>query len=132
VSFSVALDQDLDIDSAAVGDPVKLQLTGDLRHKGEVLARKGAAASGRITRLERIASATILGVTLVTLNDAPGTPARTYRVSAKLDEVVGLPLFAPPHDVRVQTGPAQPGEGLLVLRAGHLRLIRGILMYWGT
>jgi len=128
LEFSVILDQDLDVDMAAVGDPVRGQLHSDLRRKGEVLARKGAAANGRITRLERRENVTILGITLTAL----GTGAATWRLNAKLDDVVGLQFYAPPRNVRVQTGPAQPGEGLIVLRTGRVRLIRGILMYWRT
>jgi hypothetical protein len=126
LEFSLVLDQDVDVDTAAVGDPVRMLLNGDVRRKGEVLAHKGATASGRITRLERRENITVLGITITALE----TSTATLRVNAKLDDVVGLQLFAPPRNLRVQTGPAQPGEGLIVLRTGHVRLIRGILMYW--
>jgi hypothetical protein len=131
-AFALTLDQDVDLDSAAVGDPMRAHLNSDLRRKGEVLARKGAAAYGRITRLERHDSYMVLAITLVTLETGLETGAATLRVTARLDDVAGLQLLAPPRNTRVQTGPPQPGEGLIILKAGHVRLSRGILMYWRT
>jgi hypothetical protein len=129
-TFALTLDQDVDLDSAAVGDPVRAHLNSDLRRKGEVLARKGAAAYGRITRLERRDTYMVLGITLVTLETGPDTGAATLRVTARLDDAAGLQLLAPPRNTRVHTGPPQPGEGLIILKAGHVRLTRGIFMYW--
>jgi len=128
LEFSLVLDQDLDVDRAAIGDAVPLILRTDLRRKNEVLASKGASAAARITRLERRDGFTILGVTVTALESA----SARFRVTAKMDDAIGVQFFAPPRNVRVQTGPAQPGEGLIVLRSGHVHLIRGILMYWRT
>jgi len=128
LKFALTLDQDLDVDTAAVGDPVRAHLNSDLRRKGEVLAGKSATAHGRITRLERREGFTILGITLTAIE----TGTSTLHVNANLEEVVGIQFVSPPRNVRIQPGPAQPGEGLIVLRAGHVRLIRGILMYWRT
>jgi len=128
LSFDLTLDQDLDLDTAAVGDPVRAHLNGDLRRKSEVLARKGAAAEGRITRLDRRNGLVILGITLTGLE----TGSVRYRVQARLDATAGLELLSPPRNQQIRTGPPQPGEGLIVLVQGHVRLTRGILMYWRT
>jgi hypothetical protein len=128
LDFALALDQDLELDMAAVGDPVRARLNGDLRRNGEVLARKGAAAYGRITRLESRDGLTVLGITFTAVE----TGTATLRVTAKLYDSVGLQFLSPPRNVRVRTAPPQPGEGLIVLRSGHVRLSRGILMYWRT
>ncbi len=128
LSFDVTLLDDLDVDAAAIGDPVRGQLDRDLKRKGELFAPKGSAVEGRVTRVERRADFTALGITLVSIQ----TPAATFHLHASLDSVVGLQLLAPPPRLAVRPAPAQPGEGLILLRAGHVRVNRGILMYWRT
>jgi hypothetical protein len=126
LSLEVILRDDLDVDTAAVGDPVHGQLSRDLRRKGELLAPKGAMVQGRVTRVERRPDYIALGITLLTVE----TPSITLRVHASLDNVAGLQFLALPPRVVVRAAPAQPGEGVIVLRPGHVRLSRGILMYW--
>jgi hypothetical protein len=128
LSLDVILLDDLDPDAVAIGDPVRGQLDRDLKRKGEVFAPKGSAVQGRVTRVERRADFTALGITLVSIQ----TPAVTFHLHASLDSVAGLQLLAPPSRLAVRPAPAQPGEGLIVVRAGHVRLNRGILMYWRT
>lgn len=128
LSFAVALEEALDLDTAAVGDPVRGRLNAALRRKGQVLAAKGAMVDGRVTRLERHDSYIVLGITLSGLESATAR----WRVNAKLDNVAGIQFLTPPRNVRIQPGPPQAGEGLIVLRSGRVRLARGILMYWTT
>jgi hypothetical protein len=128
LAFTLSLSQDLDVDKAAVGDPVHAQLSGDLRQGRTVLVHRGAAVEGRITRLERHDMYTILGITLADL--ASGTSS--WRLNAKLENVAGVDLMLPPRTIRVQVGAPQPGQGIIVLRAARARLSRGILMYWRT
>lgn len=126
LGFDVIVDQDLNLSSAAVGDPVRGHINGDLRYKGGLLAHKGAPVVGRITRLERRTEYIVLGITLTAIDSG----SATLRVTATLDGVAGLQFLAPPRNLRVRTGPPQAGEGLIVLGSGNALLNRGILMYW--
>ena len=55
--FTVQLDQEIAVATAAAGDPVKAVLTSDLRSGRTVLARRGAAVVCRIQRIRRYYSA---------------------------------------------------------------------------
>lgn len=116
----------VDSDSSAVGDLLHAQLDRDVKFKGRVLMPKGAVAAGRITRLEKHEDYSLLGVEFLEL-EAAGLRAH-FR--AKLENVVAGPflgLMSRP----IQPGP-RPGEGLIQIRSGRLRLSRGMLMFWRT
>jgi hypothetical protein len=50
---TIALDQDLDLEQASIGDPVRARLEQPIREGREVLFAKGAAVTGRLMRMER-------------------------------------------------------------------------------
>ena len=128
LEFIVALDQDVDLSTAAVGDAVNGHLQADVRRKNEVVAPKGAKVRARITRVDRRENFSILGITVTEID----TASTVLRVEGKLSTVTGIEFLLPPRNTRISTGPPQPGEGLILMRSGRVKLIRGMLMYWRT
>jgi len=126
LSVTLALSTALDLSHAAVGDPVEAELRGDLKHRKQVLAPKGARVAGRITRLERHDDHIVFGVSFQEM-EWPGWRAR---VKLELDRMLGVDAA-----VFGRTRPiydSRPGEGIVLLRPGRARLSRGILMLWRT
>jgi hypothetical protein len=126
LDLTLALSATVDLSRAAVGDPLEAQLSGNLKHQKRILAPKGARATGRITRLERHEDHTVLGVTFQEI-EWPGWRAR---VKLTFERALGVdqPQFGRMHPVYDPL----PGEGLMLVRPGRARLIRGILMFWRT
>jgi hypothetical protein len=126
LDLRISLAEDVDMDKAAAGDVIRGTLTGDLKQKGVVLAPKGSAVEGRITRVERYKESTSVGIVLTDLH-ASGKHASIHPdFESALMGVLGVKpvtflLHAP-----------LPHEGLLQLRPGRVVLHRGILMYWRT
>lgn len=127
LGITLSLINQLDIHSAAVGDPVRARLQNDLKHKGRVLFAKGAVATGRITRLEKHDDYTMLGLEFSELESA-GARAR---LQAKLESIGGAELLGPNRRI-VPAAISRPGEGLIPLRTGRVQLSRGVLMSWRT
>jgi hypothetical protein len=118
---------DIDLRSAAVGDPVHARLENDLRYKGRLLFAKGATVTGRISRMERHENYTAVGIEWLELE----SERARARLKAKLEEVIGLNPGAP----RNQQGrgrEANPGEGIIPVDSSRARLSHGILMFWRT
>ncbi|MBX9602863.1 MAG: hypothetical protein K2X35_17800 [Bryobacteraceae bacterium] len=53
VDVILALDQDLDLEQASIGDPVRARLEQPIREGRAVLFAKGAGVTGRLMRMER-------------------------------------------------------------------------------
>ncbi|MBV9399574.1 MAG: hypothetical protein JO062_16445 [Bryobacterales bacterium] len=127
LDLMLSLVDEIDTDKAAIGDPVRAQLTGDLKWKGHLLAPKGATASGRISRVERHPNFTLLGVIFSELESA------TFhaRLDLSFDRVAGVDTLKPGRDWLMNTPPLDH-EGLVPLKAGRVRVLRGTLMVWRT
>ncbi len=123
----VALSDDINLTSAAAGDEVHASLASDVKLKGKILAAKGALVLGRISRLERYPSQTVVGITLSDLY-ADGKHAG---LSLTLDRVLMGVLWTPPRNALLLEH-RQPHEGLIPVQPGRVVLRRGILMYWRT
>jgi len=115
---------EIDTDKAAVGDPVKAALASDVKEKGQVILAKGVGFSGRIVRLEHYQDFTVLGLMF---EEAESETAHAY-LNLTMDRAMGADVLASPR--WGASSPPRPHEGLVPLRPGHLRLSRGVVMFW--
>jgi hypothetical protein len=123
--ITLQLVSEIDTDKGAVGDQVKAALVNDIKEKGQVILQKGVEFSGRIVRLEHRQDYTVLGLVF--------EDAESETEHVKLDLILDLALGAGtlgPSPRRGISSPQRPHEGLVWLRPGHLRLGRGIIMFW--
>jgi hypothetical protein len=120
----IRLAAEIDTQKAAVGDPVRAALAGDLKEKGKVILPKGLEVSGRIVRLERYESFTLLGLMF---QEAESEKVHAY-LNLNLDRAVGADML-PPNQRWSAGSPPRPHEGLVPLRSGHLR-VDSMIMYW--
>jgi hypothetical protein len=126
LELRVTLSDDINLTSAAAGDEVHASLAGDVKLKGKILAAKGAMVLGRISRLERYPTQTVVGITLSDLY-ADGKHAG---LSLTLERVLMAVLWTPPRNALLLK--QQIHEGLIPVQPGRVILRRGILMYWRT
>ncbi len=121
--------QEIDLRSAAVGDPVPVRVNYDVKQKGRLLVPKGATATGRITRLEKYDNYSILGIEFPEI-EAPGILAR---MKGNLVSAAGVkaPTFPRGTSGRGRT-PRSAGEGIVWMTPGQLHLARGCIMFWRT
>jgi hypothetical protein len=118
---------EIDTDMVAIGDLVRAQLTADLKLKGRVLAPKGAVASGRISRVERHANFTLIGLIF---SDLESNRMHAH-LDLSFDRIAGIDTVRPGRDW-VMNGPPLEHEGILPLKAGRARVMRGTLLFWRT
>jgi len=117
---------EIDTDKAAVGDPVRAALTSDIKEKGQVLLHKGVEFSGRIIRLEHYENFTVLGLMF---QEAESETAHV-KLNLNMDRAMGADVLASSRWGVNPNSPPRPHEGLVPLRPGHLRLSRGVVMFW--
>ncbi len=119
--------KDLDLQTAAIGDPVDARVNRDVKQKGELVIPKGAKATGRIVRLEKYENYSILGVEFPEI-EAPGILAR---MKGNLSNTIG---FMPPrsHLPMRPRSPRLPGEGIIQVNATQRHLAKGCMMFWRT
>lgn len=127
LGLALSLLDPIDTQTAATGDPVRAQLSSDLKVKGKVLLPKGAAASGRISRLERHDNFTLLGLIFT---DVESSSAHA-RLELELERLVGVDTVAPNRSWTMESQPF-PHEGFAILKSGRVRVMRGTLMLWRT
>jgi len=127
LEVKLVLTEQLDLNTAAVGDPVHARVDRDVKQKGEVIIPKGALALGRITRLEKHVDFSVLGLRFPQL-DAPGIVAH---MKGRLEDIVGIAPYKSHRALRVRT-PPQPGEGLFPLNAAQRHLVKGCVLLWRT
>ena len=119
--------KEVDLASAAIGDPVPARVAHDVKKKGLVVIPKGATATGRIVRLEKYESYAILGIEFPEI-EAPGILAR---MKGGLQNTVGILPLTARRSVR-WASPALPGEGIIPINASQRRIARGCIMFWRT
>jgi hypothetical protein len=127
LGLALSLLDPIDTQTAATGDPVRAQLSSDLKVKGKVLLPKGAAASGRISRLERHDNFTLLGLIFT---DVESSSAHA-ELELELERLVGVDTVAPNRSWTMESQPF-PHEGFVILKSGRVRVMRGTLMLWRT
>lgn len=126
LGLQLSLLDDVDTAHAAIGDPVRARLENDIKEEGRVVFKKGAVVIGRITRLDKFANYTALGLSFTEIE----TNTVRAHFHAVLEQVPQEWFLAP----RLERTAARsdPGEGILTLHSGRVRLGRGILMFWRT
>lgn len=125
LDMELVLTKEIDLQSAAIGDPVAAVVKNDVKQKGVIIVPKGATAMGHIVRLERNETYSIVGVEFPEI-EAPGLLAR---MKGKLMETAGF--TAPRRPVRPRSA-LQPGEGIIAINSNLRRLARGCIMFWRT
>jgi hypothetical protein len=125
LDIELVLAKDIDLQKAAIGDPVYAQVSRDIKHKGQLVIPKGATANGRVVRLEKYDSYSILGIEFPEI-EAPGIRAR---MKGNLGATVGP--VGPRRPMGPRT-PRLPGEGIIPMNATQHHLAKGCIMFWRT
>jgi hypothetical protein len=127
LDLALTLLDEIDVDKAAIGDPVRAQLYSDLKYKGHILASKGATATGHVSRIERHPNFTVMGVIFTELE----SNTVHARLDLHFDRIVGAETLTAGRGF-VLNAPVMEHEGIVPLRTGRVRLMRGTLMFWRT
>jgi hypothetical protein len=129
LEVQLALTQQIDLEKAAIGDPVHARVDHDVKKNGEVVIPKGATASGRITRLEKHETYSMIGIEFPEI-EAPGILAR---MKGRLEYTVGIrPATSSRREpIRSQTPPGA-GEGVFPVDGTQLHVPKGCIMFWRT
>ena len=128
LELQLVLTEPIELKKAAIGDPVRARVQHDVKKKnGELVIPKGAAVAGRITRLERYETYSLLGMEFPEI-EAPGILAH---LKGRLDHALGIPPVAKRFNIRGRT-PLQPGEGVVPVNETQLRIAKGCIMFWRT
>jgi hypothetical protein len=126
LQIALSLVDDIDLETAAIGDPVKARLREDLKLRGRLVLSKGATATGRISRLERHPNFIVLGLIFTDLESSEGHA----RLELQFDRAVsGATLGTRAFWTAF---PAMEHEGLIPLPTGRKRLTRGAVTLWKT
>ncbi|HEY6340105.1 MAG TPA: hypothetical protein VIY49_01325 [Bryobacteraceae bacterium] len=126
LEMTLSLTDDIDLEAAAIGDPVKARLRDDLKLQGRLVLAKGATASGRISRLERHPNFTVLGLIFTDLDSSAGHARLELQFDRAVSgAVVGLRAWW-------TSFPPAEHEGLIPLPTGRKRLTRGAVTLWRT
>lgn len=127
LDVTLTLTEEVDLRTAAIGDPVRARVDRDVKQKGSIVIPKGASATGRITRLEKYEDYSIIGLEFPEI-DAPGIVAR---MKGSVGSTFGLSPVRTRYAPRGRT-PQQPGEGVFPVSSIQLRLPRGCIIVWRT
>jgi hypothetical protein len=125
LDVELILAKEIDLQTAAIGDPVYARVDHDVKQKGLLVIPRGATANGRVVRLEKYDNYSILGIEFSEI-EAPGIRAR---MKGSLASTVG------PIGPRRTTGPRTPrlpGEGIIPMNNSQRHLARGCIMFWRT
>jgi hypothetical protein len=127
LEIQLVLTQQIDLQKAAVGDPVRARVDHDVKKNGEVVVPKGAMAAGRITRLEKYDTYSIVGIEFPEI-EAPGMLAR---MKGRLDHTMGILPIRSRYMPRGRTT-IRPGEGVFPVGETQLHVPKGCIMLWRT
>jgi hypothetical protein len=119
--------KEIDLQVAAVGDPVYARVDRDVKQKGEVVIPKGATATGRIVRLEKYDNYSVLGVEFPEV-EAPGILAH---MKGNLANTAGFTPIRNRGQIRLRN-PPMPGEGIIPVNATQRHVPKGCIMFWRT
>jgi hypothetical protein len=125
LNVELVLAKEIDLQTAAIGDPVYAHVSRDIKHKGQLVIPKGATANGRVVRLEKYDNYSILGIEFPEI-EAPGIRAR---MKGSLGATVGP--VGPRRTMGPRT-PRLPGEGIIPMNATQHHLAKGCIMFWRT
>jgi hypothetical protein len=127
LSVAVRLVDETSTDDMAIGDQVRAVVDADVRANGKVLLPKGATVMGRLVRLTHVGAYMAIGLIF--------QEAESETAHAVLE--LNFQRATGPDAVELGSGRGlnqrpQPGEGVILLRPGHYRLDRRILLVWRT
>jgi hypothetical protein len=127
--LDLRLDSEIDTETAAVGDQLRARLASDVKQKGRVFIAKGATVTGRITRLDKHADYTELGLEFDEAeNDGVHAHFRGRIDSFPRDWLLASPVM----QRRIAMRPSRSGESTLILKGGRIRITRGTPIFWRT
>jgi hypothetical protein len=130
LDVELSLVKEIDLYNAAIGDPIYAHVdkdVKDVKQKNEILIPKGATATGRIVRLEKNETYSIIGIEFPEI-EAPGLLAH---MKGGLHGTVGVAPLSARRQVRTRS-PTLPGEGLIPVNATQRHLAKGCIMFWRT
>ncbi|HEV1287398.1 MAG TPA: hypothetical protein VNU44_18905 [Bryobacteraceae bacterium] len=129
LEIQLVLTEQIDLQKAAIGDPVSARVDHDVKKNGQMVIPKGATAAGRITRLEKHETYSMIGIEFPEI-EAPGVLAR---MKGRLERTMGiLPATSSRREsIRSQT-PAREGEGVFPVGDMQLHVPKGCIMFWRT
>jgi hypothetical protein len=143
--LELTLASDIELDKAALGDPVRAVLSRPVKDGDRVLLPEGMEISGRLVRLERNTLPIdhyVVGLQLdtleyegraneftATMRDA-GPAGGLIRQAKRLDPTFDRRRRAPRLDILVRE--QQRGQGILHWEAKKARIPRGLRMRWQT
>jgi len=87
----LVLTQQIDLETAAIGDPVYARVDREVKRNSQVVIPKGALATGRITRMEKYGDFSLIGLEFPEI-DAPGMVAH---MKGRLDDIMGIAPLSP-------------------------------------
>jgi hypothetical protein len=125
LDVELVLAKEIDLQTAAIGDPVYARVDHDVKQKSQLVIPKGATANGRVVRLEKYDNYWILGIEFSEI-EAPGIHARMKGTLAGTVGPVG------PRRTMGPRTPRLPGEGIIPMNASQRHLAKGCIMFWRT
>jgi hypothetical protein len=125
LDLELVLAKEIDLRTAAIGDPVYARVDHDVKQKGQLVIPKGATANGRVVRMEKYDNYSILGIEFSEI-EAPGIRAH---MKGSLTGTVGP--VGPRRTMGPRT-PRLPGEGIIQMNATQHHLAKGSIMFWRT
>ncbi len=145
LGVELRLETPVDSQTSFVGDPLRAVVARHVKKDGRILIPKGAAVTGRLTRLERLtapASHYLVGFEFYAVEfGGVRAPFRAHleQAGAAASWLPGGPLTLtglPPDRrttlVLLEPASRRPGAALLLARASRLQLPRGFTMLWNT
>jgi hypothetical protein len=132
VALLVALDTPLEEESSAIGDRVTAILKKSVKLGSGLVAPKGALVRGRVTELHRQQNQLagwVVGLTFFEM-EWPGTRAQ---MRTRLVDTPALTLRSNlSSQYRALVRDVARDNGILFVPGAHLKVPRGLLMYWET
>ncbi|MCS6952390.1 MAG: hypothetical protein RMK57_06960 [Bryobacterales bacterium] len=145
VDLELRLETPVDSETSFVGDPLRAVVARAVKKEGRVVVPKGAVVTGRLTRLERLASTPahyVVGLEFYAIEFEGGRApfrARLEQAGAATARIPGSTMhfaYLPPERrttlLLVEPPARRAGVALLLARASRLQLPRGFTMLWNT
>ena len=127
IELHVRLETNIEPGVTAIGDPISAELVKEVR--GPVMIPKGAAITGRVTRVKATAARNVpflyVGLRLTAID----TGTRRYSLTAILDDI---PEASRSYTVLSSHPEPYPGEGLFYVRRPRQKIGIGLPMVWRT